>query len=127
MEDMRDEPNCQSSEIKEPRSKLDLTPMPLILFLFKIYLFIHERHRERGRDIGRGRSRLPPRTPGSQPKPKANAQPLSHPGVPKASASQTSIPKTLVIYMPLSQFCSIHVNSYISLFKIFLKINLKNF
>ena len=60
---------------------------------FKI-LFIHERHtereRERGRDTGRGRSRLPPgrlmwdSIPrlGSCPEPKADAQPLSHPGGP---------------------------------------------
>ena len=62
------------------------------LFSFlKIYLFIRERHRERGRDTGRGGSRLPvgepdvgldPGTPGSHPKPKADAQPLSHPGNP---------------------------------------------
>ena len=47
------------------------------------------RDTDRGRHIGRGRSRLPagvpdagldPRTPGSQPKPKADAQPLSHLG-----------------------------------------------
>ena len=40
---------------------------------------------------GRGRSRLPagnlmqdwkPRTPGSQPEPKADAQPLNHPDIP---------------------------------------------
>ena len=59
--------------------------------VFKI-LFIHERHRERQRprqrekrapcrepDVGLG-----PRTPGSPPEPKADAQPLSHPGVPKS-------------------------------------------
>ena len=49
------------------------------------------RDTQRGRDIGRGRSRLPvgspmwdsiPGTLGSQPEPKANAQPLSHPGAP---------------------------------------------
>ena len=48
------------------------------------------RHRERVRDIGRGISRLPtepntrldPRTLGSQPEPKAEAQPLGHPGAP---------------------------------------------
>ena len=49
------------------------------------------RDKERGRDIGAGRSRLPAgepdagfhhRTPGSLPKPKADLQPLSHPGVP---------------------------------------------
>ena len=41
------------------------------------------RDRERGRDPDKGRSRLSgldPRTPGSCPEPKANAQPLSHPG-----------------------------------------------
>ena len=48
------------------------------------------RDTERGRDTSRGRSRLPagkphagldPTTPGSRPEPKADAQPLSHPGV----------------------------------------------
>ena len=48
------------------------------------------RHTERSRDIGRGRSRLcwepdwglDPRTLGSGPEPKADTQPLSHPGAP---------------------------------------------
>ena len=49
---------------------------------FKIYLYM--RHREGGKDTGRGRSWLPerspdagldPRTPGSQPEPKADVQP----------------------------------------------------
>ena len=57
--------------------------------IFKIsFLVIHERHRDTGR--GRGRSRLfgepdaglDPRIRGSCPEPKADAQPLSHPGVP---------------------------------------------
>ena len=48
-------------------------------------------HRERGRDKGRGRSRLhcrepdvglDPGTPGSRPEPRADAQLLSHPGIP---------------------------------------------
>ena len=46
------------------------------------------RDTERGRDIVRGRSRLPargvrlnPKTPGSQPEPKADVQPLIYPGV----------------------------------------------
>ena len=54
-------------------------------------LFIHERHRERQRDRQRekqapGRESdagLNPRTPGSHPEAKADAQLLSHPGVPK--------------------------------------------
>ena len=58
----------------------------IFLFSLKIYLFIHERHREKGRDIGRGRSRLPagsdPKTAGSHPELKADAQPLSPPGHP---------------------------------------------
>ena len=57
---------------------------------FKIfYLFIHETHRQRHRqwekqapckelDVG-----LDPETLGSHPEPKADAQPRSHPGVPK--------------------------------------------
>ena len=49
------------------------------------------RDRKRGRDTGRGRNRLPagepsagldPRTPGSHPEPKADAQLLSHSGIP---------------------------------------------
>ena len=60
-------------------------------FFLRFYLVIRERDRERGRDIGRGRSLAPcrepdaglnPRTLGSRPKPKADAQPLSHPSVP---------------------------------------------
>ena len=50
------------------------------------------RDTQRDRDTGRGRTRLPvgtpvqeldPRTPGSRPKLKADAQPLSHTGVPQ--------------------------------------------
>ena len=65
------------------------------LFFLKI-LFIHERdtHRDRERERERDRQRekqalcrkpdvgVDPRTPGSRPEPKANAQPVSHPGVP---------------------------------------------
>ena len=62
-------------------------------FFQRFYLFIHKRHREREReaetqvegeagsmqepDVG-----LDPRTPGSCPELKADAQLLSHPGVP---------------------------------------------
>ena len=53
---------------------------------------MRDTERERGRDTGRGRSRLPagspmwdldPRTLGSHPEPKADAQLLSHPAVPQ--------------------------------------------
>ena len=62
-------------------------------FLFlRIYLFIHERHTERQRHRQREKQALyrepdvglDPRTPRSRPRPglKADAQPLSHPGIP---------------------------------------------
>ena len=58
------------------------------------------RDTEKGRDIGRGRSRLPAGSPtwdtipdkGSQPEPKADAQPLSHPGVPQELILNQSSP-----------------------------------
>ena len=65
------------------------------LFFFKIFLFIHERHTERERKGGaethaegkQAPCREPdvghdPGTPESRSEPKANAQPLSHPGIP---------------------------------------------
>ena len=60
------------------------------MFFKDFYLYIHERHRDRQRHRQRGKQapcREPdagfnPRTPGSHPEPKADAQPLSHPGVP---------------------------------------------
>ena len=63
----------------------------IYLSFFKIfYLFIHYRHREKGRDIGRGEADSLWRTwwgtqspyLGSCPKLKADAQLLSHPGIP---------------------------------------------
>ena len=61
-----------------------------IIILKIVFLFIHERHRERQRprrredqashrepDVG-----LDPRTQGSHPELKAEAQALSHPGIP---------------------------------------------
>ena len=62
-------------------------------FLKRFYLFIHERHGEKvAETLGRGRSRLPVGSPmwdlilglpGSRPKPKTDAQLLSHPSVPE--------------------------------------------
>ena len=63
-----------------------------VFFFLRFYLFIHERlkrHRQRHRqrekqapfrepDVG-----LDPRTPGSHPEPKTDAQPLSYPGTPR--------------------------------------------
>ena len=58
------------------------------LFLKRFYLFIHDRPKERGRHRqreGQAPHRKPdmgldPRTLGSRPEPKADVQPLSHPG-----------------------------------------------
>ena len=55
-----------------------------------LYLLIYLGHRKRGRDTGSGRSRLlggarcgtQSQDVGSHPEPKADTQPLSHPGVP---------------------------------------------
>ena len=55
-----------------------------------IYLFMRDRDRERQRHKQREKqdprrepdAGLDPRTPGSGPEPKADVQPLSHPGVP---------------------------------------------
>ena len=64
-------------------------------FFKDFYLFIHERHRERRRQRHRQREKqapcrdpdmgLNPGTPGSCPGPKADTQPLSHPGAPNLS------------------------------------------
>ena len=46
-----------------------------------------QRHRQREKRVpcGEPDAGLDSRTPGSRPEPKADTQPLSHPGVPKAS------------------------------------------
>ena len=59
-------------------------------FLKRFYLHIHETHRERWRHRQREKQApcrkpdagLDPRTPGSRPELKADAQPLGHPGIP---------------------------------------------
>ena len=48
---------------------------PVIFFKDFIYLLMRDTEREAETDVG-----LDPRTLGSQPEPKADAQPLSHPG-----------------------------------------------
>ena len=66
----------------------------LLKNLFKkifLNLFIHERHTEREAETGQREKQAPftkpdvgfdPRSLGSRPEPKADTQPLSHPGVP---------------------------------------------
>ena len=60
--------------------------------LERFYVFIHDRHRKRKRGRHRQREKqapcrepdagLDPGAPGSRPGPKADAKPLSHPGIP---------------------------------------------
>ncbi|KAM8906215.1 sodium/hydrogen exchanger 9B1 isoform 2-T3 [Lycaon pictus] len=64
----------------------------------QFYLFIHERHTERGRNRQREKQAscrkldvgLDPRTPRLRPEPKADTQPLSHPGCIRSSGSRNS-------------------------------------
>ena len=62
--------------------------LEMISFFLKI-LFIYswgthrERQRQKQAPWGEPSAGLNPRTPGSLPEPKADAQPLSHPGIPK--------------------------------------------
>ena len=72
---------------------LDFIALFIYLLIFKdlIYLFMRDTHRERKRQGQREEKQDPcrepdmgldPGTPGSGPEPKADAPPLSHPGVP---------------------------------------------
>ena len=64
--------------------------MNSILLFFKYFIYLFERERKRGRQRHRQREKqtpcwvpdegLDPRTPRSQPEPKADAKPLSPPG-----------------------------------------------
>ena len=82
-----------------------------LFFFFKIYLFMRDTERE-ARDTSGERSRLPARSPmwdsipgppGSHPEPKADAQPLSHPGVLYSSLlNSTSMLLPLPVSLPLS-------------------------
>ena len=70
-------------------------------FLKRFYLFIHERHREKEKQRHRQREKqapcreshvgLDPRTPGSRPEPKAEAQLLSHPGIPSLPSFKATL------------------------------------
>ena len=82
--------SCEVSYFPFPKHKCSFPLLIYTTFIFFKILFIHDRHRERRRH--RQREKQSPcrepdvglhlRTPGSQPEPKADAQPLSHPGVP---------------------------------------------
>ena len=60
-------------------------------FFFLIYLFIRDIHRERQRPRQREKQGLDPRIPGSRPRLKAEAQSLSHPGIPCAKHFQCTV------------------------------------
>ena len=68
---------------------------------FKDFIYLFMKDRESGRDIDRGRSRLLTGSlmwdlipePGSRPEPKADAQPLSHPGAPNHSFPRCVFPQ----------------------------------
>ena len=65
--------------------------LTLFLFFFKDFIYSQETHRERQRHRQREKQApcrkpdagLDPRTSGSRPEPKADAQPLSPPGIPR--------------------------------------------
>ena len=65
-----------------------IAPVCALFFLKKGFIYLFMRDTQREADTGRGRRRLPVGnqmrdwTPGSRPEPKADTQPLSHPGAP---------------------------------------------
>ena len=72
-----------------------------------LFIYSQDTQRERQRDIGRGRrSRIHAGSlmwdsilglPGSCPEPKADAQPLSHPGVPSPTIIRTTLIKLALL------------------------------
>ena len=90
----------KSDWIKHGTSKQwSTTQLEKVIFKKGFYLFIHERHRERQRHRQKEKQ-APCREPdmgfdhrmsGSQPEPKADAQPLSHQGVPQLEKSLRKI------------------------------------
>ena len=87
----------------------------LLLLLFLKILFIHERHRERQRHRQREKRGphkepnvgLDPGTPGSCPEPKADAQPLSHPGIPLLGLNPTLLLSGLGRVIPTAPVSSL--------------------
>ena len=59
---------------------------PHFFFFKDLFMRDTERQRKRQGPLGEPNVGLDPRIPGSQPKPKADAQPLSHPGAPPGSS-----------------------------------------
>ena len=65
-------------------------------FFQRFYIFIHERQRERQRQEKQAPCKEPdmgldPRSPGSRPEAKADAQPLSHSSIPEAKFMMSSM------------------------------------
>ena len=61
---------------------------------------MRQRHRQREKQTPcrEPDAELNPRTPGSGPEPKADAQPLSHPGAPRVSIIRALIPFVMAVY-----------------------------
>ena len=69
-----------------------LKEIPICFVFLRLYLFMRETHTRTQRQRHRQKEKqaprrepdvgLDPRTPGSRPEPKADAQPLSHPAIP---------------------------------------------
>ena len=82
--------------------ELLITQKLFIIFLKKIYLFMRNTERERQRHGQREKqapcrehnAALHPRTLGSWREPKVDAQPLSHPGIPKSYSLLLNSPQT---------------------------------
>ena len=71
---------CDTKTFQQPLSEFPAFLSSIFLKIF--YRFIHERHRQREKQAPcrEHDARLDPRTPGSCPELKADAQPLGHPG-----------------------------------------------
>uniref|UniRef100_A0A8C0R5J4 Solute carrier family 16 member 5 n=1 Tax=Canis lupus dingo TaxID=286419 RepID=A0A8C0R5J4_CANLU len=86
----------QPAPQQAPRVQLKIR----ILLKDFIYLFIHERQREAETQT-EGEAGTQSRDLGSHPEPKAEAQPLSHPGIPKIRIFVSDLPE-FFIFLPLS-------------------------